>query len=363
MRFDLFHELPNVPALARSDADTVSAWLDEAAFADRLGFGATWLVEHHAKAAYSHCTKPELLLAAAAMRTRNLRLGFGVVPLPLHHPLHVAERVATLEALAGPRIEVGIGRGFAPDEYAAFGVEMADSREITAESLAVLRQAWSTGQVSFSGRHHRIEDWRVLPARQGPSPPLWTAAVSPSTFEWAAREGIGVLVGPFKPWFMVRRDIDRYRAAWRGPGEPRIGLTVGMVCLDDAGRARTLARDALTWFYRELYRVTLPVLERLYPGYEEIRDLGRFRHVLRMGIDLGFLETFGLAVVGDPAACIRSVQRYADAGVTHLLCAIGAGALPGAIVQESMACIAAHLMPVFALPGTAGHPGAACASS
>ncbi len=317
--------------------------------ADRLGFHGAWVVEHHLMPGYSHASKPELVLAALARRTTRLRLGLGVVPLPYHHPLHVAERIHTLDILCGGRLEVGIGRGFSPDEYGAFGIDMRNSRSITEESLALLRKLFDGGPIVHHGRHFHLDGVRVVPQGvQQPHPPLWTAAVSPGTFEWAAHESLGVLAGPFKPWFMVEADLRRYRIAWRADAPMRIGMTVGMLCLPDGRRARALAAPALRWAYGELLRVAAPVLETLWPGYEALRDLGRFRRLFHAGARLPVLELAGLAVVGTPEQCLARLQRYREAGVTHLLCSIGGGALPTEIVRESLACLAANVLPALA---------------
>jgi alkanesulfonate monooxygenase SsuD/methylene tetrahydromethanopterin reductase-like flavin-dependent oxidoreductase (luciferase family) len=131
------------------------------------------------------------------------------------------------------------------------------------------------------------------------------------------------------------------------PDPPRCGMTVGVLCLADRARARELAKPAFNWFYRELYKVTLPVLERSYPGYEQIHDLGRFRHLARISVDFGFADAFGMTVVGNPRDCIEKLQKYRDGGVTHLLCAFGAGAVEHAIVRESMELFATEVMPAF----------------
>ncbi|HEX8013264.1 MAG TPA: LLM class flavin-dependent oxidoreductase [Casimicrobiaceae bacterium] len=347
MHLDLFYELA-VPPHGRSEAQVYADALAELELADRLGFHGAWLVEHHLMPGYSHASKPELVLAALAQRTERLRLGLGVIPLPYHHPLHVAERIATLDLLSGGRLEVGIGRGFSPDEYAAFGVDVAQSRSLVEESLTVLRAAAGDSPIEHRGRHFRLDRVTVVPRPlQRPYPPLWTAAVSPETFDWAAREALGVLAGPFKPWFMIDADIRRYRAAWRSAEPMRIGMTVGMLCLRDGSRARALAAPALRWTYSELLRVTAPVLERLWPSYEQLRELGRFRRLLQLGARLPVLELAGLAVVGSPEHCLERIGRYRAAGVTHLLCSIGAGALPTAIVRESLECIAADVLPAL----------------
>lgn len=348
VHFDLFYELAVPPQLARSELATYQDALEEIALADRLGFRCAWVVEHHFMPQYSHCSKPELFLAAAASRTRNLRLGFGVIPLPLHHPVHVAERVATLDLLSGGRVEVGVGRGFSPKEFEVFGVPMGESRARVEEALAILRRSFEPVPLTYQGTFWRLDGLELVPrGTQTPHPPLWTAAVSPDTFEWAAQRGLGVLAGPFKPWFMVRHDLERYRRAWNSPAPPRAAMTVGVLCLEDGERARRLAAEAFTWFYRALYRTTLPVLESLYPGYEHFRELGRFRALARLGIHLPFLERFGMVVVGDPDECAERLRAYEAAGVTHLLLAVGAGAVPTEVAQESLACLATHVLPRF----------------
>jgi len=119
------------------------------------------------------------------------------------------------------------------------------------------------------------------------------------------------------------------------------------LCLADGERARRLARDAFTWFYRELYQAALPVLEQLYPGYEQLHELGRFRTLMKLGVDLGLADTFGLAVVGDPAEVRAKIAKYAESGVTHLLCAFGAGAVEPAVTRESLELFAREVMPAF----------------
>jgi len=355
MRFDLFYELALPPQLGLTEPQAYAETLAQIELADALGYRCAWVVEHHFLRGYSHCSKPELLLAAAASRTREIRLGHAIIPLPLHHPVHVAERVATLDILSAGRLEVGIGRGFSPREYAAFGADMAASRELADEGLDILRASFERRPATYHGKHYRVEALDILPhVVQRPHPPLWAAAVSPETYTWAAARALGILAGPFKPWFMVKRDIGRYLAAWRAPDAPRIGMTVGVLCLADRRRAERLAGEAFTWFYRELYRATLPVLERLYPSYEELRELGRFRALMKLGVDFGLLETFGLAVAGDPEDCRAKLAKYAASGVTHLLCAFGAGAVEGAVVRESMELFAREVVPAFAGSGVSG---------
>jgi len=355
MHLDLFYELSVPPFAERGERAVYHETLAELAMAESLGFETAWLVEHHFMPEYSHSSAPDLFLAAASQRTQQLRLGHAIVPLPYHHPVHVAERLATLDVLSDGRVEFGFGRGFSPREYTAFGVDMADSRRYTEESLAVLRQSFSGRPVSFSGQHFQLEDAAILPqVVQTPHPPLWMATVSPESFDLAARLGVGALVGPFKPWFMVREDLRRYRRSWEaehgsGPPaygqNPQVAMTLGIHCAPDARTARAHARQGVEWFYERLLGQTRPVLKRLYEGYEYYRRLGRFRPLLERAANLRLLDTLGMAVVGDPAHCRERLGRLQEAGVDRLLLAFGAGAMPPAQVADGMRCFAEEVMP------------------
>lgn len=358
MRFDLFYELSAPLFQGRSEVQVYADALEEIALAETLGYHGLWVVEHHFMPEYSHSSAPEMFLAAVSQRTRRMRLGHAIVPMPYNHPVRVAERIATLDVLSQGRAEFGFGRGFSPTEYASFGVSMAESRRITEEGLAIVRESFTGRPVSFQGRHFRLEAVEIVPkVVQDPHPPIWTAAVSPDSFEMAAREGIGVLVGPFKPWFMVQEDLRRYREHWRAhhgadpprPGQnPRVAMTVGILCMDNAREARRLAKQPFEWFYGRLLGQTRPILERLYEGYEYYRKMGRFRALLDKAVNLTLLDRLGMAVVGDPAHCIKRLQALERAGVDHVLLAFGAGAMPTETVQASMRLFAAEVMPAFA---------------
>lgn len=357
MEFDLFYELAVPDFAGRSETQVFHETLNELVAADSTRFRTAWFVEHHFMRGYSHSSAPDLLLAAASQRTARLRLGHAIVPLPYHHPVQVAERLATLDILSNGRVEFGFGRGFSPEEYAVFGVSMGESRERVNESIAVLREYFRGAPVSFAGQIYRLNHVDIVPrVVQQPHPPLWMAAVSPESFEVAAQMGAGVLIGPFKPWFMVKPDIERYRTASKelhdrraGSGEPntRVGMTVGLFCLEDGERARAIAKTNITWFYRELLRRTAPVLENLHASYEYYRRFGGLKFLLEKAANLAMLETAGMVVAGDPDHCIRKIEQYRAAGVDHLLCAIGAGGSPSPVVIESMHTINKYIIPHF----------------
>ena len=104
--------------------------------ADRLGYDHAWVVEHHFLEEYSHSPSPESFLAAASQRTKNIRLGHGILQLTTNHPARVAERVAVLDLLSNGRCEFGMGESASITELTPFGRDMETKNEVFEEAVA-----------------------------------------------------------------------------------------------------------------------------------------------------------------------------------------------------------------------------------
>ncbi|MDQ1519725.1 MAG: hypothetical protein QOI55_798, partial [Actinomycetota bacterium] len=106
MKFGIFyeHQLPR-PWTEESEYEILQNALEQIELADKLGIDYVWEVEHHFLEEYSHSSAPEVFLAAASQRTKNIRLGHGIIqtPPPFNHPARVAERIATLDLLSNGR--------------------------------------------------------------------------------------------------------------------------------------------------------------------------------------------------------------------------------------------------------------------
>jgi alkanesulfonate monooxygenase SsuD/methylene tetrahydromethanopterin reductase-like flavin-dependent oxidoreductase (luciferase family) len=114
MKFGMFDEMQYPrPWAPGGEHQLYREALEQIELIDRLGFDSAWAVEHHFLEEYSHCSAPEVFLAAAAGRTRQLRLGHGILQLPVGftHPAKIAERLATLDLVSDGRVEFGSGEG------------------------------------------------------------------------------------------------------------------------------------------------------------------------------------------------------------------------------------------------------------
>src|SRR5881396_1120565 len=138
MKFGLLYEMETPrPWHALSEYNVYWQALAQIELADRIGIDYVWEVEHHFLEEYSHSSAPEVFLSAASQRTKDIRLGHGIVQLPpnFNHPARVAERVSTLDLVSGGRVEFGTGEGSAQAELGAFGVSREQKHEQWEESL------------------------------------------------------------------------------------------------------------------------------------------------------------------------------------------------------------------------------------
>ena len=178
-------------APGRENASTVFARLVRfAQDAEELGFDSIWIAEHHFST-YGSVPNPLLMATRLAAETSRIRIGTAVLVLPFWHPLRVAEDIALTDHLTGGRLEVGVGRGYQPYEFARFGLSQEDARERTDEALSILLAALRNDVMSFDGRYHQISETTVLPRPlQQPHPPLWLGANTRESFAIGARLGL-----------------------------------------------------------------------------------------------------------------------------------------------------------------------------
>ena len=161
---------------------------------DALGFDELWVGEHHS-ASYETIASPEIFIAAAAERTRSIRLGTGVVSLPYHHPLMVADRITQLDHQTGGRVIFGVGPGQLPSDAYMLGIDASTQRQRMLESLEVLIPLLRGETVTRKTDWFEIQEARV---QLGPyTHPMVemavAAAVSPSGPRAAGTHGIGML--------------------------------------------------------------------------------------------------------------------------------------------------------------------------
>lgn len=246
MQFGIFyeHQIPR-PWRKGDEHRLLKEALEQVELADRLGIEYAWEVEHHFLEEYSHSSAPEVFLAACSQRTKNIRLGHGIVQMPpnFNHPARVAERLATLDLVSDGRVEWGTGEASARQELEGFGINYMEKRdmwlEATRETAKMLCMEPYPG---YQGKYFSMPHRNVVPKPlQTPHPPLWVACSNRDTIRLAGRLGIGALTFAFVDPSEAKYWVDEYYTTFKNECEPlgravnpNVAMVTGFMCHEDS---------------------------------------------------------------------------------------------------------------------------------
>jgi alkanesulfonate monooxygenase SsuD/methylene tetrahydromethanopterin reductase-like flavin-dependent oxidoreductase (luciferase family) len=311
--------------------------------ADQGGFYGYHVTEHHATP-LSGTPSPTVFLAAAAQRTRRIRLGALLFLLPLYQPLRLLEELCMVDHLSNGRLDIGVGRGVSPYEFASFGVELKDSGDAFDEVLEILYKGFTQERLTHHGKRFHLDDVPVaIRPVQRPHPPFWYGLrggehASPMP----ARRGMNVVTlggqdrvakNIARFWDMWAEAAGERRSAGILAGEPLVGVMRSMLIADSDAEAERIARpayhrwaDSLMWLWRDKGGVSpLPIPL----DYDKAREAGTL-------------------VVGSPATVKRELTAQAeDCQHNYLVLQLAFGSLTHAQEMRSLRLFQAEVMPAL----------------
>jgi probable F420-dependent oxidoreductase len=296
-----------------------------ARLAEEHGFDTATIGHHHFLP--GNLADPLTFLAAVAARTDTLRVGTGIFQLPIHHPVRVAEQVATIDQLSGGRVSLGVGLGWWPLEYQVHGSDFRERGARLEEALQILRLVWGEEDTAFDGRFWSFPSLTVHPRPvQRPRPPLWVAGVADTAIDRAARLGDAWLCGPVQTITKVASMVEAYRAACARHGTDPAWILRRFTWI--APTRAEVVDGALAAYVHGL-------VEHWKESVEDDED-----QALYARFDAGEVTIEELAdqrlLWGTPEDAIAQIERYrAVTGADDIHAAFGAG-LPGSGPQASM---------------------------
>ena len=221
---------------------------EQIAQAEALGFDAAWIAQHHFHPDEGGLPAPTVFLAHVAARTRTIRLGTGVITLPMENAIRVAEDTAVLDLLAKGRLEVGFGTGGTRESFAAFGIDSARRGEVYGANLKVVRDAWAGRPLAAANT--------LYPSAPGLLQRTWLATFSSLGAHLAGEGGDGLMLSRTQPrsagapeatlWDTQNPLIDAYLAALPPGRAPRIMASRSLFVAEDRNQARHFAEIGLS---------------------------------------------------------------------------------------------------------------------
>jgi len=350
MRFGLLYEL-QLPRPWDEAAEhcMIHNALAEVELADRLGFDCVWANEHHFLEEYSHSSAPEVFLAAAAARTKEIHVGHAVVLAPpgYNHPARVAERIATLDLVASGRCEWGTGSSSSRTELEGFCIDAAQKKAMWSEATEQTANMLAmTPYPGFEGQFFSMPPRNVIPKPyQKPHPPIWLACSNRETIHVAARNGVGALAFAF---------VDPEEAAkWAGEYyeiiksqecvpighavNANIAMATGFSVHRDEAEAKARGQEGFQYFgfalgHFYVYGQHKPGVTNVWQRFERARDA---------------LPPSQGNGIGTPEQLVARMTQYQDAGIDQVIFIQQAGRNEHADIVDSLELFAAEVMPAL----------------
>ena len=350
MKFGIFyeHQLPR-PWGDGDEQRLIQEALDQVELADRLGIDYAWEVEHHFLEEYSHSSAPEVFLAACSQRTKNIRLGHGIVLMPpkYNHPARVAERIGMLDLVSNGRVEWGTGESSSIMELGGFGIDPSEKRDMWREGVEQCANMMAMDPYpGFEGKYFSMPCRNVVPKpAQRPHPPIWVACSNRETIKLAARLGIGALTFAFVDTAEAKKWVDDYYRIFKEECvpightvNPNIAMVTGFSVHEDEEEAKRRGMDGFRFFsyglgHHYIFGEHQPGRTDIWANFEAARA--------------GIPEEGANRGIGTPDQVRDHLKGFRDAGVDQVIFIQQGGKNRHQHICEAMELFAEKVMPEF----------------
>jgi len=300
-----------------------------------------------------HSPQPEVFLAAASQRTKNIRLGHGIIQLTTNHPARVAEKVACLDLVSNGRVEFGMGEGASITELGPFDRSMEEKQAIWEDGVRCVLPMFKDGGWEYDGPYFKFPLRNVLPKPiQKPHPPLWVACSQLETIELAGRCGIGALGFQFLSAEMAHAWVHAYYNSFTRRQQKltdyqsncNIAMVSYFMCAETDEEARRRA-DGVTFFQFSL---------AWYSGSRNRERRRRGPSISGTSTKNGSGKILSWRIrpltgglIGSPETIRRKLRRFESSHVDQIILLNQAGKNTHQHICESLELFAKEVMPEF----------------
>ncbi|MFI5129758.1 MAG: LLM class flavin-dependent oxidoreductase [Chitinophagales bacterium] len=357
MKFGIFTDLQLPRPWQEGDESRLfKEALEQVELADRIGIDCVWVQEHHFLEEYCHSSAPEVFLAACSQRTKNIRLGHGIIVMSpkFNHPARIAERLAALDIISDGRVEWGTGESGSRMELEGFGVDFVDKRPIWAEAVReTARMMCMEPYPGFQGKYFSMPHRNVVPKPiQKPHPPLWAACSNRDSVQAAAHLGMGALTFAFvnaeEAKFWVDEYYETFKKNCKPIGQavnPNVAMLTGFMCDRDSNTAIQRGLEGAHFFAFGLghyWRDGTHV-----PGRTNMwSDFKTQPASAIAGMERGRKKA-GMGGIGSPKQLIENFRALEDSGVDQLILLQQSGNYRHEHICESLELFGAEVLPQF----------------
>lgn len=372
MQFSMIFEAQMANPTAEHERQVILDSVEQAVYAEEMGFDRVWAVEHHSTKWYSHMSAPEIFLTWVAARTSRIRIAHGAVCMPFNfnHPARVAERIGMLDTLSGGRLDVGAARGGTLQETSLVGADIERTKAEVEEALRILGAAWQKDELEYNGELMQISPHPILPRPvQTPHPPLFLACSKQPSLVEAANMGVGALVLGFAGPEEVANLNKIYRDAIEARDGSQFVSTVQnnhLVALcptivsEDGDTARQVGARGQRFFAQSIAhwfsggKSGIPD-EAVVEGVDHVKEIQEaaeqqvaMLHEAKIPVTVNATATYNINhAYGTADDAIGYVQKLIDAGADEIMCLIQMGTVPQEACMETIRIWGEKVIPHF----------------
>ncbi|MCF2530665.1 LLM class flavin-dependent oxidoreductase [Yinghuangia soli] len=372
MQFSMIFEAQMANPTAEHERQVILDSVEQAVYAEEMGFDRIWAVEHHSTKWYSHMSAPEIFLTWVAARTTKIRIAHGAVCMPFNfnHPARVAERIGMLDTLSGGRLDVGAARGGTLQETSLVGADMERTKAEVEEALRIIGAAWQKDELEYDGDLLKISPHPILPRPvQTPHPPLFLACSKQPSLVEAANMGVGALVLGFAGPEEVANLNKIYRDAVEARDGSQFVSTVQnnhlvalcpTIVAEDGAKARQIGARGQRFFAQSIAhwfsggKSGIPD-EAVVEGRDEVAVMNEaaeqqvaMLHEAKIPVTVNATATYNLNhAYGTAEDAIGYVQKLIDAGADEIMCLIQMGTVPQEACMETIRIWGEEVIPHF----------------
>lgn len=334
-----------------SDAQLYRDLLADCEHAAQLGFHSVWMIEHHFSD-YFPTPNPLILLSHAAARFPDFALGTCVLVAPWHNPLRLAEDIAALSALTDRPLHLGLGRGTAKYEYDAFGIDMADSRDLFREAYEIITSALSGQQFTYHGQHLRVpKAVRLRPDVDTSRVHFYGAIGTPGSATIMADLGLPPICTSIGDFETQAATVQAWKESASRHGlstDVTIPLMINCIIADTDDEAVAEAQRYIPAFMQaqidhytpdETNWQTLPSYSGWKGAFESLKGKTKPESIP------GWAQW---QLIGSPDTVREKTRKLQDAGFTHIALHTATPGVPAEIRRQWLARFAAEVAPAFA---------------
>ena len=312
--------------------------LEQVKIAEDYGFDSAWLSEHHFLED-GYCSSPLSMAAAMSAVTNTIRIGTGIMILPLHNPVRIAEDSATVDNISGGRFDLGLAIGYRKEEFDGFNIPIKERPSRIEEGIDIINKSWGNETFSFKGKRYEFENINVTPKPVQKPIPIYIGAFEEPAIRRAGKLGYPLMIGPGRTTPMIKDTINWYNESAAEAGHDTDKVEHILLRETYIAEDQKEAIEGGTEYIINMYKFYFTLGIKIVIRGEQVKSIDDplFDHLAE-----------GRFMIGTPEHCINEIQQYREeTGINYIACRMVFPQAPHEAISKCIKLFGKEVIPHF----------------